>query len=135
MITGANVVAALRAAAGVAALVSEGTSPETFRIYHEDRPQESRLPAVVYTITSRPDELCLDGPAGLQRVAVSIEAIADGTTGARALAAAIRGALGGVTGNFGGATVQAVWCTDETDLSEVEGEEKVRRVLMDFEIL
>lgn len=129
------IVAALRADATVGPLVLNATSPATWRIFHNERPQDSVLPALSYQRVNQDRELALDGPAELAQVFVVVDVYAASSSAAKQLADAVRSALDGVTGNLGGGSVQHVWLTDETDISEVEGDLKVRRISLDFNAL
>lgn len=130
-----GLVAALRAASAVQALIANTGSPVTYRLTHGERPQKQALPAATWNRNGTDQELLLDGPSSLVRGAYTVEVFAATSAACRSLAAAVRAALSGVTGNLGGARVHAVWCTNESDLGEVEGDTTVRQIALDFDIL
>ena len=130
-----GLVAALRAASAVQALIATTDSPARYRLYHGERPQKEPLPAATWTRNGTDQELLLDGPSPMVRGAYTVEVFAADSATCRTLAEAVRAALSGVTGNLAGARVHAVWCTNQSDLGEVEGDLKVRQIALDFDIL
>jgi len=124
----AGLVAAILANATVISLV--GT-----RVYHGERPQTSILPAIAWKRSGVQREMLLDGPSGMATAYYELEVIAETSAQSRTIADAVRSAVHGVTGNLGGATVRLAMVTTELDVSDVDGDLKVRHVLMDIEII
>ncbi len=124
----AGLVAAIKANATVTSLAGA-------RVYHYERPQKSALPCVVWANTGIQREMLLDGPSGMARAFYEVEVMAEGTADAKSLAGGVKSAVHGVTGNLGGATVRLAMCTNELDLSDADGDMKVRHVIIDIEIL
>lgn len=121
-------VTAVKAVSPVASLVGS-------RVYHEERPQKTALPAITWVRTGIAREMLLDGPSGIATAFYELDVLSATTAEARTLADAIGVALNGVTGNFGGATVRLVSVTNETDFSDIDGDLKIRHVLIDVEII
>lgn len=84
------VVARLRAAAAVTALVGSGN---TARIYWLVRPQGGALPAVVLTVSSEDRDQHLDGDNDMIETVVQADSWATSQAQASALDAAVRAAL------------------------------------------
>jgi len=123
-----GLVAAIKAIGAVASAVGD-------RVYHNERPQESPLPAITWGRSGIQREMLLDGPSGISTAFYEVDVVSASTAEVRALAEAVKDALHGVTGNFGGDTVRLVAVTNEVDFSDIEGDLKVRHVLIDVEII
>lgn len=106
------VYAILKTSPAVTALVGGATSP---RIYPNRTPQDAALPAVAYFRVSTRRRATHGAPATLARPRVQTTAQAATYAEAKALAAAIRGALNGFVGEIGGVKVQAALAEDEAD--------------------
>ncbi|NNF65985.1 MAG: DUF3168 domain-containing protein [Gammaproteobacteria bacterium] len=105
------------------------------RIYPEWMPQESDMPAIVFSLTSAPREPNFDGPSAYVDRRYQLDCYASTYSAAKSLADAVRVSLDGVTGTLGGENVQLVSLEDERDLSDIEGDTAYRRVSMDFLIV
>lgn len=122
-----GLITALRDDATIGPLVANGTSPETYRIFHERLPQEPTYPAIVYSrVATDLDTNPLDGPNGLTSVILDIDAVATSRDDMKALGDAIKTALNGVTGALGAATVQLGVLEDRTDQSIFAGDKAIR---------
>ena len=124
----AGLVAAINANATIISLVAG-------RVYHGERPQSSALPAVLWIRTGVQREILLDGPSSMATAYYEVEVMAVTSAVCRSLADAVRSALHGVTGNLGGDTVRLVTVTNEVDLSDIDGDVKVRHIIQDVEII
>lgn len=122
-----GLVAHLKADSAVAALV--GT-----RIYHEKLPQKPTYPALAYARTSTERQMTLSGPSSLTQVRIALDAWTHSSAEMKSLAAAVRSAVSGVTGNLGGVSIQHCTYESEADLSEFEGDRSDRRVSFELVI-
>jgi hypothetical protein len=127
-----GIVAALRQDATVGPLITNGDSPETFRIYHELLPQEVVYPAIAYARSSIDRIMTLSGPANIATVRIAIAVWADTTVEMKTLGAAVKSALDGVTGTLGGTSIQHCYYDSETDLSVFSGDNDDRRITYEF---
>ena len=122
-----GLVAHLKANGAVAALV--GT-----RVYHERLPQSPTYPAITYTRTGTDRWMTLSGAIAMSRVRITLDCWATSSAQLEALAVAVRGAVGGVTGSLGGTSIQHCTYETEADLSEFDGDQADRRVSFDLVI-
>jgi len=122
----------LRADAGIQALVGNGDSPETYRIFQELLPQEVTYPALSYQRISAPHALTLDGIDTFTPVRIQIDCHAKSSSDASGLAAALNTALNDVTGSIGGVTVRHVYNEQRSDLSSMDGDLVIRRITLDY---
>lgn len=120
----------LSAAPAVAALVGDGNSPETYRIFPNDAGENPVMPCLVYARISRAEGHTFDGPHGFCRSRVQIDALADTYTAAKALATAVRKALNGYSGPFG--MLEAHYARLDTDQDFAEDAGAFSRIAMDF---
>ena len=115
--------------AGVSAIV--GT-----RIYPEQRPQNSAVPAITYQRVSVERLQTLTGPVALTNVRVQINCYDNNYSGVKTLSVAVRSALDGVVNSLGGTTIQQAWLEGgDTDLGVIDGDSEVRQVSLDFIIV
>lgn len=117
--------------APLAALLAIGTSPETYRIYHELR-ADNALPALVFSRDSTSRQLTLDGPSDLTTVRLGIDCWAADAVAVRDLGAKLKAALDGVTGTFGTTTIRIAYYDGELDLGDFEGDRRDKRISYDF---
>ena len=101
----------------------------TTRCYPVTIPQSPTYPLILYTRISGVRDHHLQGPSGIVRTRMQIEAWAETYSGAKTLAAAIRGALDGYTGPAIGS------CLLDNERDIYEPELNVYRVVYDFQIL
>ena len=134
MVLEEGLVAHLRADAGIQALVGNGDSPETYRIFQELLPQEVTYPVLSYQRISSPHEATLDGRSTFTPARIQVDCHAETPSAASGLAAAVNTALNGVTGDLGGVTIQHIYNEQRTDLSSMEGDSVRRRITLDFVI-
>ena len=113
------------------ALLGIGTSPETYRIYHELRP-DNTTPALVFSRTGASRQLVLGGPSQFTIARISIDAWAASAVLARDLGAKLKARLDGVTGNMSGTTIQIGYYEGEIDLGDFEGDRRDKRISYDF---
>lgn len=121
-----GLVAALRADSQVGPLVSNATSPLTYRIYREHLPQQPTYPAIVFARVTTFGDTILDGPSSLQEVLISLDVMALSDASRMSVASAVKAALNGVRGSLGGASVQLVHVTNEQDGSLIDGDQRIR---------
>ena len=122
----------LRADAGIQALVGNGDSPETYRIFQELLPQEVTYPALSYQRISSPHELTLDGRQTFTPARIQIDCHAETASAASGLAVAVNASLNDVTGSLGGVTIQHSYNEQRSDLSNFDGDLVRRRITLDF---
>ncbi len=101
----------------------------TTRCYPVTIPQSPTYPLILYTRISGVRDHHFQGPSGIVRTRMQIEAWAETYSGAKTLAAAIRGALDGYTGTGIGS------CLLDNERDIYEPELNVYRVVYDFQIL
>ncbi len=132
MVLEEGLVAHLRADAGIQALVANGTSPETYRIFSEILPQEVVYPALSYQRISSPHTLMMEERDTWTHARIQIDCHATTASVASGLAVAVNTALNNVTGNLGGVTIQGAYNEQRSDLSTFEGDLVRRRITLDF---
>jgi hypothetical protein len=88
------------------------------RIYPVITPEEGQYPALSYFRVDGPREHVLEGPAGLARPRIQVDAWANDSATARAAIAAVISALDGFIGNAGGVRVAGVIALGDHDLYE-----------------
>ena len=115
---------ALTGDAGVSALV--GT-----RIYPEIMPQGVTYPAISYQRISTTRTNMLSGVDDFTQVRVQVDCWDDSYSGVKALSAAVKSAIDGVTA-LGTEAVHHCFMDSERDLSQFDGDREDRRVSMDF---
>jgi hypothetical protein len=125
----------LRADAGIQALVNNGDSPATYRIYAELLPQEVVYPAISYQRISSPHDLMMEGIDTFTPARIQIDCHAQTSAAASGLAAAVNAALNNVTGSLGGVTVQHSHNEQRSDLSSMDGDLVIRRITLDYVFL
>jgi len=101
----------------------------TTRCYPVTIPQSPTYPLILYTRISGVRDHHFQGPSGIVRTRMQIEAWAETYSGAKTLAAAIRGALDGYTGTAIGS------CLLDNERDIYEPELNVYRVVYDFQII
>lgn len=115
----------LKDTAAVSALVAG-------RVYPVQAPQNPTYPLVTYQRISAVRVRSVDGPSGLAQPRIQVDAYATTYAGAKALAAAIRGALDGYRGTAGGVRVGGVSLLSDIDFFEEDVDPKLYRVSMDY---
>lgn len=120
-----GLVALLLADSGVSALV--GT-----RIYPLKLPQDDGLPAIRFQRISGERVRTLDGPTGLVRPRIQIDAYGKTYAEAKAVAEAVEALLDGYSGPAGTDQIEAVSLETDRDLDENPLGEEAARVSMDF---
>jgi hypothetical protein len=95
-------VADITAYAGVQALITNGDSPATYRIYPTLMPQDSTLPVVVYDLITglRMNTIADAGGTGVEKNVFQVNAWATTLAGAEALAEQVRLALKSAGRNY-----------------------------------
>lgn len=122
----------------VAHLLADGTVTGIVvdRVYPEVRPQDSALPAIVYTHISDDRDVDMDGPSDFVRVRMQVDCWHTSYGDVKTLAAAVRAALNGVgiasPNLLGAEPVQLVVLENEGDLSSIDGDSRERRVSQDW---
>lgn len=106
MSTGDIVFKALKASSAYSALAAD-------RIYPLVIPEEAAFPAAAYTVTGTNRHSSHDEIGGLAEATVRVDCLAGSYSSAKALASAVRVALGGYTGSAG-QQVQGVFVQDES---------------------
>jgi hypothetical protein len=110
--------------AGVSALVST-------RVYPNVVPQDIAMPAVAYQRISTVRDMAHDGPLGIAHARFQFTISASSYSSARNVANAIRAAVDGVSGTWGGeggVVIEASWVENEVDGYNQAGEEQVVRM-------
>lgn len=110
-----DLVAKLRAHAGIAALVGSGTAA---RIRPDRLRQRDPNPAIRYVFTNRDEARDLLGPVGPQTITVQIDCFGDTRSDAEALADAVRDCLYEVRGPQATCFVHGMRKTGDTDLED-----------------
>jgi hypothetical protein len=129
-----GIVTALRNDATVGPLIANGTSPETYRVYHELMPQGVAYPAIVYARANTDRIMTLAGPSNLTATSFTLDVWADSTASVKAVAAGVKNALDGVTTTLGGISINHCYMEAESDLSVFADDRDDRRVTLDFVI-
>lgn len=125
--------AILRADADVFALVG-------FKVFPGARFQATGAPALVYTRISGVPQYSMNGPNGLFRSRVQLDAYDRTYAGAKRTARAARNALSGIQGTYGDTFIEGVFFEDERDDPAPDGAGRVNtperyfRVRLDFMI-
>ena len=120
----------LKTDSSLMALVGNGDSPVTARIYPLLMPQNYTTPAMTYQRISGPRLQHLDGPAGRAMPRIQFDIYADSYSGAKAIGDALRSALDGYTGLMD--TVIVDKCTLETEFDGYTDDTETYRISMDF---
>lgn len=103
------------------------------RLYPLKLPQAPTYPAVTYTRISGPRLYAHDGPAGMAEGRFQFDAWGASYASAKAVAAALRGAMEGFSGTSGGVSIASIFCVNETDeYQPEEGDGGDWRVSLDF---
>lgn len=115
----------LRSSAGVAALVSENSSPVRYRIYPLVMPQHadgdlSMVPCVVYTQVGANRSVRYAGTDNVVEATFQIDAYAKTYTGSIQLAAAVRTAMLDYSGTLNGTEIKTANLTNEFALEDPE---------------
>ena len=90
-----NIYALLNPVAGIQALVGQGTSPQSSRIYPTIAPESAALPLIEYSVVTDEPESTLTGVGDTHRQRIQISCHALTYDGAQALANAVHDALEG----------------------------------------
>lgn len=85
------------------------------RIYPLVVPQDVALPAISYQKISGVREYAHDAPLGFASVRIQVNCVDDDYDGAKALAAAVRGAMSGYSGTATGLDIHAMFMDNEVD--------------------
>lgn len=101
------------------------------RVYPHLREQGSAFPAVTYQRVGGPRTPKQEGPANHVRQRVQLNSYAGDSTTAQDLADAVRQALDGVSGTYGGMKVQGIECND-APIDDFDPVARVFRVIQDF---
>ena len=101
------------------------------RVYPEIMPQGVKYPAISYQRISTVRAQMLSGVDDFTQVRVQIDCWDDSYSGVKALAAAVKGAIDGVT-VLGAQAIQHCYMDSMIDLSQIDGDREDRRVSMDF---
>lgn len=125
-----NLYVFLSQASGVGSVVSDGNSPETFRIFPVFAQEAPALPCLIYRTISAMREMTLDGPRGLVRERVQIDVIAETYTACKVLSEAVRLVLDGYSGTMGDMDVHYVHLENSQDFFDTEA--AFSRISMDF---
>lgn len=112
------------------ALVGNGDSPLTCRIYPMLLPQNYTAPAMTYQRVSGQRLQNLSGPSGRAMPRIQFDIYANTYTSARAVGEKLRAALDGYSGTMG--TVSVGQCTIETDFDGYAQDTDIYRITMDF---
>ena len=105
----------------------------TTRCYPVMIPPNPTYPLILYTRISGVRDHHLQGPSGIVRTRLQVEAWAETYSGAKTLSEAIRGALDGLTGTKSGVVVGSCLLDNERDIYEPEL--GVYRIVHDYLIL
>jgi len=124
-----GLVAELIGDAGVTAIVGTKVHPGAI-------PQDTELPAIVYTRVSTPRELALDGTVEAVAARFRLDIWHTSYSNVKTLAEAVRTALNnigiGAQKTLGSESVQAVYIDDEADLPVFDGDQRDHRVSQDW---
>ena len=112
------------------ALVGNGDSPLTSRIYPLLLPQNYTAPAMTYQRISGPRLQNLSGPAGRAFPRIQFDIYAASYSAVKNIAAKLRAALDGYAGLMGAVDVDRT--TLESDMDGYQSDTEVYRVSMDF---
>lgn len=125
-----NLYGFLSQAAGVGNAVSDGGSPETFRIFPVFAKEAPTLPCLVYRTISAVRKITLDGPAGLVRERVQIDILGQTYTQCKAISEAVRLALDGFSNTMGDMNVHYAHLDSQQDFYDSEA--AFSRISLDF---
>lgn len=103
------------------------------RMYPLKLPQAPSYPAVSYTRVSGPRLYAHDGAAGMAEGRFQFDVWAASYASAKAVGAALRGALEGFVGTSEGVDIASIFCVNESDeYNPEEGDGGDWRVSLDF---
>tara|TARA_R110000765_G_scaffold372450_2_gene462871 strand:+ start:521 stop:916 length:396 start_codon:yes stop_codon:yes gene_type:complete len=102
------------------------------RIYHERMPQNSTMPAIVFSRVSTSQNSLLDGVDTLTQARIQFDIYGDTSSSVRDLATKVRALFNGHRGDLGGAAVQFATLDSELDSGFFDGDEERRRIITDF---
>ncbi len=105
----------------------------TTRCYPSTLPQNPTYPLILYIRLFGSTDNHLNGSSGMASPSFQIEAWAETYAAAKALAAAIRGALNNYRGTTG--TVRIGSCLIQSERDVYESEISVHRIIQDYKIL
>ena len=131
----AGLFSVLKSASAVAALVSNPTSPTTYRIFPGRIPQGETRPSIRYDRISTVRPQGLDGPSAFLTSRFQIDVWGETEAAARALGDAVVAAIDGNRGSFGPATIQHGYVEDVGALPEFDPDERDYRITMDYVIV
>lgn len=112
--------------AGVTAIVGD-------RIYPLQTPEEGQYPALSYWRVDGPREHALDGPAGLARPRMQVDAWANDFRTAKAAIEAVIEALDGYRGTVAGVSIVGILALNDHDIFEPST--RTYHVAADFEVM
>lgn len=104
-------------------------------IWQEFAPPSEQLPYITYRRVSTASSLTLDGPETFRRIAFQIDCYADTIAEVETLKARVRAVLDGKRDTLGSESIQICYMEGETDLSDIEGDDAIRRVSLTFLII
>ena len=103
------------------------------RIYANVMPQGVTEPAVAYRAGGSDEEQSCSGPLGAIRAQLTLSCFAETYAAAKALAAAVRGALNGSAGPWGNVEIGYAKCTESGD--DYNADLNLHLVTCDLEVL
>jgi len=124
-----GLVAELRADSALMAIISSSG------IWQEFAPPRERLPYLTYRRVSTGSTLTLDGPETLRRISFQIDCYADTIAEVESMKARVRSVLDGARDTLGTESIQICFMEAEHDLSDIEGDNAIRRVSLSFTII
>ena len=110
-----NLVTYLEGEATILALIGNGDSPETIRLYPLIMPQNTTMPAVVYQRVTGERIHHLSGVSGRATPSIQFDIYSDSYSEAKSVADALRGVLDGYQGIAGAITVDSTLLIEELD--------------------
>lgn len=125
---------------GVAAIVGDGASPETFRIYPDELLQKQTLDSLVYRLIHGSRDYAHDGPSGFNTSRFQIDCWSKTRKGSITLANAVEKLLSGYTGNVGLTSFQHVTLDHEYNADDRDEPRDaattvvLRRRVLEFEV-
>lgn len=120
----------LTAQAGFAALIADGASPETWRLFPVQAGENPVLPCVIYRTVSAIRDFTFDGPTGTVSERVQFDVLATTQDGAQTVADALRSALNGYSGAMGSIDCHYAHLDSSQDLYDAQ--DRTSRVTLDF---
>ena len=115
----------------ITAIIGNGDSPETCRVYPLKLPQGYTLPAISFQrISTDREHVIDDGPIGWAWARFQFDMWAETYAEARQLTEAVRQALDGYNNKMGSVTVAGAFAEGERDLYEEQTE--IYRVTQDY---